>query len=370
MRAPPLGTQDGAEEEDCLASTSEPGAGGDDSSPSSSSYVSRHHLRVMTWNVNRAEPSGAAFDGVLAHVRSLPHAPHVIALQLASRAFVHALAAGLGWSPHATHHSTPGGDWGGETHGNAVLVDHGSGYLPTDATEVQLPGSPPRSVLAVEVTLPVGADGERTSSGSAGSTRRRRTEAVWVCSIHLDNTREALRLAQVAEAVRRLRKLGPHVLCGDFNALRAADLPHHQWRDLVALAAKNGWEPRQERVMRYLLGKRRSINPRDARDVPPEDTAAARGATPEDTEAARGATPEDESDGGGAGYDDAWAAAGDGASGPLHTFRLPPTCGSIWVRLDYVLLSSDLVGTAEAVITTPVAGASNHSAVAACLRLH
>ena len=78
-------------------------------------------LRLLTWNVNRAEPSDTkAFDALLVHVQSLAPQPHVIALQLASKAFAAALASALGWSPHATHHSTPGSGWDAETHGNAA----------------------------------------------------------------------------------------------------------------------------------------------------------------------------------------------------------------------------------------------------------
>ena len=73
---------------------------------------------------------------------------------------------------------------------------------------------------------------------------------------------------------------------------------------------------------------------------------------------------------GGAGYDDAWEAAGNAATEPRHTFRLPPSAGSMRVRLDYVLLSEGLAGTAAAAEVTTVEEASNHSALTVDLRLH
>ena len=73
---------------------------------------------------------------------------------------------------------------------------------------------------------------------------------------------------------------------------------------------------------------------------------------------------------GGAGYDDAWEAAGNAATEPRHTFTLPPSAGSMRVRLDYVLLSEGLAGTAAAAEVTTVEEASNHSALTVDLRLH
>lgn len=74
--------------------------------------------------------------------------------------------------------------------------------------------------------------------------------------------------------------------------------------------------------------------------------------------------------GGGAGYDDAWEAAGEAVTGERHTFRLPPAAGQMRVRLDYVLLSEALAGTAAAAEVAAVEGASNHYPVTVDLRLH
>lgn len=418
---------------------------GDDDTDEKENSARERSLRVLTWNVNRAEPSGAAFDAVFAHVRSLTPPPHVIALQLASKDFAVALASGLGWSPDSLHHSTPGSGWGSEPHGNAVLTDFSAGALAIDALDVQLPGAPPRSVMCVQVMIPERkeekeqeqeeAEGEEEAVGVDSNTKQRRCgsnrrdlapeqEVVWVCSIHLDNTREDVRMKQAKEAARRLRSCGPHVLCGDFNALLSRDFAPGAWARLNALAADNGWEPREDRVMRYLLGKRKKSHSRGGTrrtgiqgstendeqtssrvssgekegqdrvgdddectrsyDVDVNDDSGGGGSggrdAPDEKETGEGCGVHYEhtvggevgrsADEVGAGYDDAWEAAGTAVTGRPHTFRLPPAAGNTWVRLDYVLLSDSLAGSAAAAEAAEVEGASNHCPVTVDLRLH
>ena len=283
-------------------------------------------MRVLTWNVNRAELGGDAFRQIVEHVRGAGPVD-AVALQLVSSDVAAALASALGWPEASVAHSLPGAAGAArdgssrpphplaELFGNAVLSPH----CVESFAERQLPsreGLPPRSVLCVDVEAP--ADKFKGGGGGGGGV-------LSVCSVHLENTSEDARLEQARAAVDWLVSHRPrHVLCGDLNALIAADFPAGAWEHLCEVAEKRGWEPREQRVMQHLLGHCR--------------------------------------------YTDAFEAAGVGPT-DRGTFFLPPA--EAWIRIDYVLLSPSAVEGAHVIASgrTRVDGASNHHPVTADILL-
>uniref|UniRef100_A0A7S0RSH6 Endonuclease/exonuclease/phosphatase domain-containing protein n=1 Tax=Pyramimonas obovata TaxID=1411642 RepID=A0A7S0RSH6_9CHLO len=100
-----------------------------------------------------------------------------------------------------------------------------------------------------------------------------------------------MRMEQIQKAVSKLKEYGPHIICGDFNALRRADYPVEEWQRFEQFAAERGWDPREERVTTCMEGEH--------------------------------------------GYLDAFARAGEGEA---HTFYLPPA--RIRLRLDFFYASA------------------------------
>lgn len=293
-------------------------------------------MRVVTWNVDRAAPNGETLGRVVAYLRGLVDVD-AVALQLTSRAFALALSDALGWrrpgtlvagSPRlvlSTDSDEPGKAQESELFGNALLSPHEvlSGFchsLPSPQ------GLLPRTVLLAELMLPGARDGKHPARIS-------------VASIHLDNTSEGVRLQQAKEAVAWLRETGrPHMLCGDLNALLAGDFQPQEWDCLCRVALRRGWEPRQEEVMRFLLDEVGYVDAFNSTHMNcPQPVSQ--------------------------GDPVVTHQCGDGR----WTFHLPPA--SMWIRIDYLLLSPGFPGVATGCRCDYVDGVSNHHPVTAHVSL-
>eukprot|EP00960_Hanusia_phi_P037656 753049-Hanusia_phi.AAC.2 len=66
------------------------------------------------------------------------------------------------------------------------------------------------------------------------------------CVTHLDQLSEELRVEQVAEMMSSMQDIGPHILCGDFNAFQRSDCSEEQWNKILDDAKSKGWTPPPE----------------------------------------------------------------------------------------------------------------------------
>jgi len=262
--------------------------------------------------------------------------PDVVALQLVSREVSQAVAAALGWQPSGVRHCCAGGS---ELYGNAVLSAHR--VLSSESYDLPAPaGFHPRCLLCVELELPEGesrgGEGRGRDQGRGGEEeqeRRSLPSSLTFCSAHLENTSEHIRMVQAEAMATFLDSLGrPHVLCGDMNALLVSDFPPAAWEYLCQIAEANGWEERQETVMRFLLDRQGYT---DAMGPPPLGQRKADEEGPEV----------------------------DNSGDSRFTFFLPPA--GMWIRIDYILLSRGFPGSSVGCTCSQVQGASNHHPVTA-----
>eukprot|EP01116_Phalansterium_solitarium_P016414 TRINITY_DN3817_c0_g4_i2.p1 TRINITY_DN3817_c0_g4~~TRINITY_DN3817_c0_g4_i2.p1 ORF type:complete len:294 (+),score=67.56 TRINITY_DN3817_c0_g4_i2:52-933(+) len=66
--------------------------------------------------------------------------------------------------------------------------------------------------------------------------------ALPVYVLHVDNAREPLRIKQLEIALNAIDHSRPHVLMGDFNALKRADYTGARWQEITDRRRRNGWE--------------------------------------------------------------------------------------------------------------------------------
>lgn len=71
------------------------------------------------------------------------------------------------------------------------------------------------------------------------------SEASFVVT-HLDQLSDPLRVDQVKGLLGTTTRLGPHILCGDFNVFQRSDCSDEIWGKIVADAEGKGWTPPPE----------------------------------------------------------------------------------------------------------------------------
>lgn len=152
-------------------------------------------------------------------------------------------------------HATFG--WAGHG-GNAVLTR----AAPREVAVVMLDAAPGklRSAVVTRVGLRSAAPAVDTDTDID----------IDIVGLHLDHMREDDRVLQLAQLAEALVGRPDHILAGDFNAMRLADLDEEARARMQRARAQEGWEPGRDDVVRrldawgYVDAVRRALAPSDA----------------------------------------------------------------------------------------------------------